>query len=236
MKPQGSARILFVEDEPLVRDVVSANLRHAGYAVDACDCAAQATQRWTGHSYDLAIVDVMLPDGDGFDLVEAARARGLSLPIMMLTARGETDAKVRGFENGADDYLTKPFDVVELLARVKALLRRAHSKNPANARARYELGKNWVRLDTGESQTNEGTLTLSDKEMRLFRMFVRSDNELLSRADILEEVWGMDSFPTDRTVDNFVMRLRKLFEPEPEAPRHFVTLRGRGYMFKSRPE
>lgn len=229
-------RILLVEDEALVREVVAANLRHQGYLVDAAETIAAATERWLKGGYDLAIVDVMLPDGEGFDLVELARARGTVIPIMMLTARDHTDDKVRGLEGGADDYLTKPFDVVELVARVKALLRRAESKKAPEQRERYDLGERWVRLDTGEASTNEGTMTLSDKEMRLFRMFVRHDNELLSRADILEEVWGMDSFPTDRTVDNFVMRLRKLFEPSPDSPRHFVTLRGRGYMFKSKAD
>jgi two-component system alkaline phosphatase synthesis response regulator PhoP len=226
-------KIFFVDDEPLVRDVVAANLRHAGFSVDTAETFAQASARWPAGHYDLAIIDGMLPDGDGVDLIAQARARGQTMPIMMLTARGETDAKVRGLEGGADDYLTKPFDVVELVARVRALLRRANGK--PETKERYVIDAHWVRLDTGEASTNEGDITLSDKEMRLVRMFVRHDNELLSRADILEEVWGMDSFPTDRTVDNFVMRLRKLFETTPDEPRHFVTLRGRGYMFKSQP-
>ncbi len=224
------ARILVVEDEPLVRDLVALNLRHAGYDVSTAATWPEGLAAITRATFELALVDVMLPGGDGMDLVAKARAAGVACPVVMLTARGETAAKVRGLDSGADDYMTKPFDVPELLARVRALLRRA-GRRPSTA-PRFVWGPYWIRFDTGQAQTNEGEVTLSDKELRLMEQLVTHENRVLSRADLLEEVWGMDAFPTDRTIDNFVLRLRRLFEPDPENPVHLVTVRGRGYMFR----
>ncbi|MBI1946259.1 MAG: response regulator transcription factor [Deltaproteobacteria bacterium] len=224
------ARILVVEDEPLVRDLVALNLRHAGYEVSTAATWPEGLAAITRSPFELALVDVMLPGGDGMELVAKARAAGVSCPVLMLTARGETAAKVRGLDSGADDYMTKPFDVPELLARVRALLRRA-GRRPTTA-PRFVWGSYWIRFDTGQAQTNEGEVTLSDKELRLMQQLVAHENSVLSRADLLEEVWGMDAFPTDRTIDNFVLRLRRLFEPDPENPVHLVTVRGRGYMFR----
>ena len=225
-------RLLLIEDEPLVRDLVVLNLAHAGFEVHAAEDFPSGLARLTGETWDAAIVDVMMPGGDGFTLVNRARGQGVQCPILMLTARNDTQSKVRGLDNGADDYLTKPFDVPELVARVRALLRRASPQAAQPATPKVAFGTYSVRLDTGQALTNEGEVTLSDKELRLVDLFTRNEDRALSRADILEEVWGMDAFPTDRTVDNFVLRLRKLFEPNPEEPRHFITVRGRGYLFR----
>ena len=226
-------KILVIEDEQLVRDLVVLNLKHAGYEVVSEGTFQGGARALAEPGIDLALVDVMLPGGEGFQLVRAARDGGVSCPIMMLTARSETQSKVRGLDCGADDYLTKPFDVDELLARVRALLRRRAGAPAATAPSKgVAIGQFTVRFDTGRATTNEGEVTLSDKELRLVEFFSRNVDRLLSRADILEEVWGMDAFPTDRTIDNFIMRLRRLFEPNPEAPVHFVTVRGRGYLFR----
>ena len=224
-------RVLVVEDEALVRELVALNLRHAGFIVETAADFDTGLAKITAGGWDLAVLDVMFPGGDGFLLTHKARQAGVRCPILMLTARADTPSKVRGLDSGADDSLTKPFDVPELLARARALLRRAAGKS-GEARPRFELGSFWVRFDTGQAMTNEGELSLSDKELKLVELFASNENRALSRADILEEVWGMDAFPTDRTVDNFVLRLRKLFEPDPENPVHFVTLRGRGYLFR----
>lgn len=232
--PGRTEKVLVIEDEPLVRDLVALNLGHAGYEVSTAATYGEGFTALTSGRFDIAIVDVMLPGGDGMALTQKARAAGIRCPILMLTARNETTAKVRGLDVGADDYMTKPFDVPELLARVRALLRRTGA--PASAappQPRYSFGAYWIRFDTGQALSNEGEVTLSDKELRLMEQLVAHENRVLSRADLLEEVWGMDAFPTDRTIDNFILRLRRLFEPDPEAPVHLVTVRGRGYMFKS---
>jgi len=227
-------RIAIVEDERLVRELVAVNLRHAGYEIVSAENFDEGRALLEKREFDLAILDVMLPGGDGFALTRHARDLGINTPILMLTARSDTQSKVRGLDAGADDYLPKPFDVNELLARVRALLRRA-SGRPATAPRRLEFGPYWVRFDTGQAGTNEGEVSLSDKELRLMEVFSANENRALTRTDLLEEVWGMDQFPTDRTVDNFILRLRKLFEPDPENPVHIVTLRGRGYLFRSAP-
>jgi DNA-binding response OmpR family regulator len=224
-------RVLVIEDERLVRDLVVLNLQHEGYVVSFEETFAGGARALAAQDFDLAIVDVMLPGGEGFQLVRDARDGGARQPMLMLTARSEVKAKVRGLDCGADDYLTKPFDVTELLARVRALLRRA-SGEVRPAPSTLQLGDLWVRFDTGRALTTEGEVTLSDKELRLVELFSQNVDRVLSRADILEEVWGMDAFPTDRTIDNFIVRLRRLFERAPEAPVHFVTVRGRGYLFR----
>ena len=226
--------IAIVEDERLVRELVAVNLRHAGYDIVSAENFEQGKQLLAAGGYQLAILDVMLPGGDGFALTRHARDLGIQAPILMLTARNDTVSKVRGLDAGADDYLPKPFDVNELLARVRALLRRASGRAPS-APPRLGFSNYWVRFDTGQAMTNEGEVSLSDKELRLMEVFSANENRALTRADLLEEVWGMDQFPTDRTVDNFILRLRKLFEPDPENPVHIVTLRGRGYLFRSAP-
>lgn len=225
-------RIAIVEDERLVRELVAVNLRHAGYEIVTAEDFEQGRELLARREYELAILDVMLPGGDGFALTRFARDQGITAPILMLTARSDTTSKVRGLDAGADDYLPKPFDVGELLARVRALLRRV-SGRPATAPPRLNFANYWVRFDTGQAFTNEGEVSLSDKELRLMEVFAANENRALTRTDLLEEVWGMDQFPTDRTVDNFILRLRKLFEPDPENPVHIVTLRGRGYLFRT---
>jgi two-component system, OmpR family, alkaline phosphatase synthesis response regulator PhoP len=227
-------KILVIEDELLVQKLVVLNLVHEGFEVEAANNFDGGLKQLTSGAFSLALVDVMLPGGDGFVLTSRARDAGIQCPILMLTARSDTSSKVRGFACGADDYLTKPFDVPELMARVNALLRRANGGHTLAIR-KVALGQHWVRFDTGEASTNDGLLCLSEKELKLMELFVANENRALSRTDMLEEVWGMDAFPTDRTIDNFILRLRKLFEPNPEQPQFFLTLRGRGYLFRKSP-
>jgi DNA-binding response OmpR family regulator len=227
-------RILVVEDDSLVRNLVVLNLLDAGHEVHAAGTFVEGDAKLAEGGWSLAVLDLMLPGGDGFELVQRARSRGQAFPLLMLTARGEVHAKVRALDAGADDYLPKPFDVEELLARVRALLRRSGASVSPPAQV-LTIGAYQVRMDSGEALTREGSVVLTDKELRVLTLFARLENQPLSRADILEEAWGMDAFPTDRTVDNFILRLRKLFEPDPEHPVHFVTLRGRGYLFRRAP-
>lgn len=224
-------RILLVEDEPLVADMVRLNLEHAGYTVDAVVTGETALLAVARGGIDLVVLDWMLPGIDGIEVAGRLRSLQSVVPILMLTARGETAAKVRGFDAGADDYLTKPFAMPELLARVKALIRRHTAARGVPASRVVNFGVYTANFETREALTNEGQVTLSERECELLEWFVAHEGELLNRADILENVWGMDSFPTSRTVDNYVLRLRKLFEPDPENPVHFTTVRGRGYRF-----
>ncbi len=225
-------RVLVIEDDALVRDLVSLNLEHAGYEVEVAVDSRTGLRMLLDAQFSLALVDVMLPGGDGFTITRSAREAGVRQPIVLLTSRADVASKVRGLDCGADDYVAKPFDVQELLARVRAALRRSSNERPHQDH-RLNVGKLWVRFDTGQALTTEGELSLSEKELQLMKLFARRPNEALSRADILEEVWGMDAFPTNRTVDNFIMRLRRLFEGgEGVTPAHLITLRGRGYLFR----
>ncbi len=223
-------RVLLIEDEPLLADLVALNLRHHGIDVEHHATFETGRAAILAGAYDVALVDVMLPGGgDGFELTRLARGAGLKVPILLLTARSEVPARVQGLDAGADDYLTKPFHMDELLARVRALLRRAQS---AGDTPRLALPPYWADLQSGLASTREGELVLAEKELGLLRLFVQREGQPLSRAEMLEEVWGMDAFPTDRTVDNFIVRLRRLFELEPEAPKRFLTVRGTGYLFR----
>jgi DNA-binding response OmpR family regulator len=224
-------RILVVEDEALVQDMIRLNLEHAGYQVDGASSAEEALQILALRPVDLLVLDRMLPGMEGVELARRLRNQGNGTPILLLTARADTQSKVEGLDAGADDYLAKPFAMPELIARVRALLRRQTSAR-ANPNSReIRLGPWYANLDTREALTNEGRVTLTEKECGLLAWFVGHEGALFDRVEILENVWGMDSFPTARTVDNYVLRLRKLFEPDPDDPRYFLTVRGRGYRF-----
>lgn len=224
-------RVLVVEDEPLVLDMIRMNLEHAGYQTAGATSAEEALAALSGQSADLLVLDWMLPGMEGVELARSLRNRGWRLPILMLTARADTASKVEGLDAGADDYLPKPFAMPELVARVRALLRRHTAARAAPDTRELRLGPWYVNFDTREALTNEGRITLTEKEAGLLQWFAAREGELLDRTDILENVWGMDAFPTARTVDNYVLRLRKLFEPDPDAPRYLLTVRGRGYRF-----
>ncbi len=224
-------RVLVVEDEPLVLDMIRMNLEHAGYQTTGVGTAEEAMALIQGQSVDLLILDWMLPGMEGVEVARRLRNRGWRLPILMLTARSDTGSKVEGLEAGADDYLNKPFAMPELIARVRALLRRHTAGRSSPDAQELRLGPWYVNFDSREALTNEGRLTLTEKESALLKWFAAHEGELLDRTEILENVWGMDAFPTARTVDNYVLRLRKLFEPDPDQPRYLLTVRGRGYRF-----
>lgn len=234
--------ILLVEDERLVADLIAVNLESQGYRVSAAATLGHAAQLLGEHSIDLVVLDLMLPDGDGVFWIEKLRSQKIRLPILILTARNEIETKVRGLRQGADDYLTKPFDILELQARIEVLLRRQEVALPSvttdavlthSEDCVFFAGGLFANLQSGSAKTNEGTLFLTATELKLLNFLIHNANQPLSRADILDEVWGMDKFPTERTVDNFIVRLRKLFEPNPQEPIYFLTLRARGYLFKS---
>jgi len=226
-----SAKVLLVEDEELVGVMVRLNLENAGHTVVWVRTGTEGAQRATSEPFDAVLLDIQLPGRDGLSVLRQLREGGVGTPVMMLTARSEIATKVEALGIGADDYLPKPFDVAEMVARVNALVRRARADRAIPSDHLIAIGSFTVNLDTREAQSNEGAVTLSEKEVALVRVLVRSTGSVLKRSDILEEVWGMDQSPTTRTVDNFILRLRRLFEPDPEKPRHILTVRGEGYRF-----
>ena len=226
-----SGRILLIEDEELVGTMVRMNLEGAGYEVRWSRNGLEGRALAQIESFDLILLDIALPGKSGLEILEEIRRSGVGTPVMMLTARSDVPTKVEALQMGADDYLPKPFDVAELIARAHALVRRSQSEREIPTDQRVHIGPYEANFETREARTNEGSQVLSEKEAALLRLLVRARGRTLSRSDILEEVWGMDVAPTGRTVDNFILRLRRLFEPEPEQPRHIITVRGVGYRF-----
>ena len=224
-------RILLAEDEELIGRMVELNLRHEGYEVRWVKSGDEAEAVARAEPFDLFVLDVMLPGLTGFQVARALRDADVTLPILMLTARADTTSKVRGLDSGADDYLVKPFDMAELKARVRALIRRSQGSRHVPSSNVVRLGRCEVNLESLEAVTNAGKVALTEKEAKLIALFARHRGQTLARADILEEVWGMDASPTERTVDNLVVKLRRYFEPDPENPTHIVSVRGLGYRF-----
>jgi two-component system, OmpR family, response regulator MprA len=231
-----SSHVLLVEDEKLVADMVQLNLQHAGFVVTHAGDGEAALERVEAHCPDVVVLDVMLPGMDGMEVARRLRAAGRRCAILMLTARGEVPARVAGLEAGADDYLTKPFAMAELVARVRALERRAatdRTEVPLRHGAEHIVAGWSVSLENREA-TRAGSerLVLTETEAALLGLFLAHPGQVLSRADILESAWGMDRSPTERSVDNYVMRLRRMFETDLNRPQHFLTLRGTGYRYE----
>ena len=222
-------RILIVEDEPNMVAGLRDNFEFEGYEVLAAYDGAEGLQRALAESPDLIVLDVMMPKMSGLDVCKQLKAKRPSIPIIMLTARGQEVDKVVGLELGADDYVTKPFSIRELIARVKAVLRRGQ-KVPKE-QERYSFGDAEVDLRACRVTRNGKHLDFSSTEFELLKYFVCHPGEILSRDRLLEDVWGYDSYPTTRTVDAHLVRLRQKLEPNPEQPRFFLTVHGTGYRF-----
>jgi DNA-binding response OmpR family regulator len=219
-------KILIVEDEPSIALALRDDLQREGYAIVVVGDGDAATTE-AAKGFDLILLDVMLPKKDGFDVCRDVRLAGVTTPIVMLTARTQDTEKVLGFESGADDYVTKPYSPRELRARVKAHLRRSDG-------ARHDIvkfGDNELDFVRCELRQNGQVVDLSTLEYKLLAAFVRKAGRVLSRSQILDEVWGADTHVTDRVVDNQLTHLRRKIEPEPEQPRFIVSLRGLGYRF-----
>lgn len=226
-------RILLVEDDPLIGTMVRLNLEHEGFEVRWHKNGEAALDALALDKSDLMLLDIGLPGMNGIELAKRIRRLGVNTPILMLTARDDVDSKVHALDYGADDYLAKPFDMAELLARVRAHIRRATGSLEVLTDAELHMGLATVSVERRALMTPDGQWhELSEKEVVLLQFLARNPGRALSRADILEEVWGMDATPTERTVDNFIVRLRRWVESEPDHPRHIVTVRGWGYRFE----
>jgi len=222
-------KILIVEDEPNMVAGLRDNFEFEGYSVITAPDGVAGLERALSESPDLVVLDVMMPRMSGLDVCRQLKAKRPSVPVIMLTARGQEVDKVVGLELGADDYVTKPFSIRELLARLKAVLRRAHTV--PKDQDRYAFGEVEVNLRSCQVSRRGKSLDFSSKEFDLLKYFLCHPGETLSRDRLLEEVWGYDKFPTTRTVDAHIVRLRQKLEPKPEEPRFILTVHGTGYKF-----
>ena len=221
-------RILIVEDEPSIALALEEDLRHEGYATEVAGDGELGAQRALAGSFDLVLLDVMLPKLDGFDVCRRIRRAGSQVPIVLLTARTQEAEKVLGLELGADDYVTKPYSPRELRARVKAHLRRSDAIVQGEV---YRFGDAELDFVRCELRRAGKRVDLSALEFKLLSAFVRRSGRVMTRGQLLDEVWGRETHVTDRVVDNQVNNLRKKIEPVPERPRYLLALRGLGYRF-----
>lgn len=224
-----SYSILIVEDEPNMRLGLKDNLEFEGYTVELAEDGAEGLSKILKESYDLIIMDVMMPKMSGLDACKKAREAGIEAPILLLTAKSEEVDKVIGLELGADDYVTKPFSLRELLARIKAILRRVTLRKEPGKTSETKVGRLTVNFDTYTSNDSNGAVRMSHKEYAILQYLLSRKNETVSRYDLLEKVWGYDESPTTRTVDNFIVKLRQKIETDPNDPRIILTVHGTGY-------
>jgi DNA-binding response OmpR family regulator len=234
-----ATRLLVVEDDEPLADGLCRNLEIEGFEIRWVGSGELALEALgdDGAAYDLVILDIMLPGIDGFEVCRRLRAARNRVPILFLTARGSDPDRILGLQLGADDYLTKPFVVEELVLRVRGILRRAAwSQAPAPIGPTVAIGAHEVDLSTMRATTASGPVALTEREVMLVRFFAENEGRVVTRGELLERVWGYTFDTSTRTLDTFVHRLRKHFESDPRNPRHFHTVRGVGYRFTSDPE
>jgi len=222
-------RILVIEDEPQMLLGLRDNLELEGYEVATAADGEEGLAKATSFSPDLVLLDVMLPRKNGFDVCRELRARAIATPIVMITARSQEADKVLGLELGADDYVTKPFSITELLARVRAVLRRTGGR-PATSDV-YRIGDIEIDFRLHQARRGKQRVEFTAREFELLRYFVQHIGQVVTREQILNEVWGYEEFPTTRTIDNFVAKLRQKVERTAHAPEHILTIHGSGYKF-----
>lgn len=228
-----SKRILLVEDEERLLEVVKLNLELEGYSVSAAINGKQALERFHQERFDLILLDVMLPQMDGFSVCRSIRLENRKVPILFLTAKNSAQDRVMGLKIGGDDYLVKPFDLEELLLRVQRLLERSNTEAKVGS-AEFEFDGMAIYFDRHQVKDYNGdVLDIGKKESMLLRLLVERDGETVSREEMLDLIWGIDVYPSTRTIDNFILNFRKYFEPDSKNPKYFHSIRGVGYRFIS---
>lgn len=227
MNTEFRTRILIAEDEPSMQMGLADNLGFEGYDVALASDGDQASSMIADQSWDLVILDVMMPKKSGFEVLKGMRSQGMKTPIIMLSARGQEMDRVLGLELGADDYIVKPFSLRELLARIKAVLRRSSTDDEPSSQV--QIGRISVDFGAGRVWESGAEIEMPHREMELLRFLWKHNGEFVSWERILEEVWGYDEAPTSRTVDNFIVKLRQKVEPSEGNPRHILSVHGVGY-------
>jgi DNA-binding response OmpR family regulator len=223
------AKILIVEDEPTMRLGLTDNLEFEGYEVDYADDGESGLNKITNGNFDLVLLDVMLPKMSGFDVCKSARKSGIKTPIILLTAKGEEIDKVLGLELGADDYVTKPFSLRELLARIKAVTRRADAVTESEANEQASIGKLKVDFTSYNATDGNEAVQMTLKEFDILKYLYEKKNQTVSRDELLNKIWGADVYTTSRTIDNFILKLRQKIEEDPNHPSIILTVHGIGY-------
>jgi DNA-binding response OmpR family regulator len=249
-----TARVLIVEDEEALAEGLRFNLQRKQYHVDLAGDGRTALALAGQKRYDLILLDVRLPEIDGFEVCQRLRQEGNFTPILILTARNQPDDVVYGLKLGADDYVTKPFDLAELLARIEGMLRRRNwwrqeqavedgqdvgpgealaesAGEPTSGEQRFGFGEYWVDFRTWHAKTRHGVVELSRKEVAAMKLFCSRPNQVISRRELLAEVWELPNHPNERVVDNVIVSLRRAFEEDAWRPRHILNVRGVGYRF-----
>ena len=225
--------ILLVEDEENLLETLKLNLELEGYEVTGVTDGVEALKAVQNEYFNLIILDVMLPELDGISVCESIRLQGNEIPILILSAKNSSADRVLGLKKGADDYLTKPFNLEELLLRVNKLIHKSNRISQKEPVAdEYKFGKNTINFKALQSSNKEGiTIQLTKKEMMLLKLLIENKNEVVPREKILQAVWGYNVYPTTRTIDNFILNFRKYFEDDSRNPKYFHSVRGIGYKF-----
>jgi two-component system alkaline phosphatase synthesis response regulator PhoP len=225
-------RILLAEDEESIREAVKLNLELDGYEVVAVANGRLALQRFREERFDLLVLDVMLPEVDGFQICEQVRLANADVPVIFLTAKDSPHDRITGLKRGADDYLTKPFSLEELMLRVQNLVKRSRKQQGDAMDETFGFGNGFLlNFTTYEAVGLHGPFALTKKEAMLLKLLIERRGEIVSRQQILASVWGYDVYPSTRTIDNFLLSFRKYFEKDPKNPRYFLSVRGVGYKF-----
>ena len=223
-------RILVVEDERDIADGIKLNLELEGYMPVLVNDGLKAIATFKEHPLDLVILDIMIPSVNGIDVRENIRLQNSTIPIMFLSAKSRSEDRIMGLKKGGDDYLTKPFNLEELILRVGNLLNRSVT-NDRKALVEYSFGTNTIFFDSYEAVGRAGRFTLTNKEALLLKLLIENEGEVVSRERILQTVWGYTVYPSTRTIDNFILAFRRYFEEDQKNPKFFISLRGVGYKF-----
>ena len=225
-------KILLVEDEKHLAKGLSYNLKKEGYQVTVAEDGLAALECLDKTDFDMMILDLMLPKLGGVEVIKKVRETNIRFPVLMLTAKTTDEDRTLGLEAGADDYITKPFHLPELLLRVKGILRRKDwYEEPVRNMEHFKFGNMWVDFNTGQAKGVDGEFYLTSKETLVMNLLIANRGKVVSRDELLEKVWGYSPNTETRTVDNFISRLRKYFEKKPQSPRYIVTVREKGYRF-----